>query len=147
MWINLWSPLLITRCSSSSRQPLSRVNLTGSTKKKQENIFKTDFAQMSLASQKIWVAQNWVALQPPCHPRPHANSSSNILFNIHYFSLSSSFQRVFRVLLLATSSKNILKKELLLFRRISCEFFAPAIVKNNLIASIVSRFNIRWSKS
>ena len=81
-------------------------------------------------------------IELPCSPpvTPACTRTRPLTFCLIFiiFSLSSSFQRVFRVLLLATSSQNILKKELLLFRRISCEFFTPAIVKNNLVASTQS---------
>ena len=39
MYINLWSPLLMTKSSLRARQPLSRVNLTGFFQVKIENIY------------------------------------------------------------------------------------------------------------
>ena len=84
MYINLWSPLLMTRSLSRARQPLSWVNLLSFTcrlqvkigsinlfKKSLKKSLKTRFAQISLAAPKIWVAQNFLGAGAAAHsPTP-----------------------------------------------------------------------------
>ncbi len=71
MYNNKWAPSLLTRNSSGAKQPLSYVNNWSISSKKKTSL-KTGFAQISLAAQKIWVAQNLGGLQPP--PAPPART-------------------------------------------------------------------------
>ena len=64
MYINLWSPLLMTRSSSRARQPLSRVNLTGFT------MPTSGKNRKYLSIKKAWnIFKNWLCPNFSCYPK------------------------------------------------------------------------------